>query len=128
MKRGHGNVLLVEDELELRNVNAEFLASLGYTVTCAGSGPEALEFVSTAAQIDLVITDVVMPKMSRREFADQLLRLRPNTRLLYVSGYADDVVLQNGISMQGMLYLQKPYSLKELARKVQALMSIPIRS
>jgi PAS domain S-box-containing protein len=128
MKRGHGNVLLVEDELELRNVNAEFLASLGYTVTCAGSGPEALEFVSTAAQIDLVITDVVMPKMSGREFADQLLKLRPNTRLLYVSGYADDVVLQNGISMQGMLYLQKPYSLKELARKVQALMSIPIRS
>jgi response regulator RpfG family c-di-GMP phosphodiesterase len=66
--------------------------------------------------------------MSGREFADQLLKLRPNTRLLYVSGYADDVVLQNGISMQGMLYLQKPYSLKELARKVQALMSIPIRS
>ena len=128
MKRGHGNVLLVEDELELRNVNAEFLTSLGYTVTCAGSGPEALEFVSTAGQIDLVITDVVMPKMSGREFADQLLQLRPNTRLLYVSGYADDVVLQNGISMQGMLYLQKPYSLKELARKVQALMSIPIRS
>ena len=128
MKRGQGSVLLVEDELELRNVNAEFLTSLGYTVTCASSGQEALALAATLAQIDLVITDVVMPKMSGREFADQLLQLRPNTKLLYVSGYADDVVLQNGISMQGMLFLQKPYSLKELARKVQALMSIPIRT
>ena len=128
MKRGQGNILLVEDELDLRNVSAEFLTSLGYTVTCAGSGPEALALISTAGQIDLVITDVVMPKMSGREFADQLVKLRPNTKLLYVSGYADDVVLQNGISMHGMLYLQKPYSLKDLARKVQALMSIPIRS
>jgi two-component system cell cycle sensor histidine kinase/response regulator CckA len=128
MKRGQGNILLVEDELELRNVNAEFLTSLGYTVTCASSGQEALALAATIAQIDLVITDVVMPRMSGREFADQLLQLRPNTKLLYVSGYADDVVLQNGISMQGMLFLQKPYSLKELARKVQALMSIPIRT
>ncbi|HEY2114767.1 MAG TPA: PAS domain S-box protein [Candidatus Angelobacter sp.] len=127
IKKGHGNILLVEDEPELRNVNAEFLSSLGYTVACAGGGPEALEMLHTAGNIDLVVTDVVMPKMSGREFAEQLLQLRPNTRLLYVSGYPDDVVLQNGISMHGMLYLQKPYSLKELAGKVQTLMAIPMR-
>ncbi|HET8888276.1 MAG TPA: PAS domain S-box protein [Candidatus Angelobacter sp.] len=128
IKRGQGNILLVEDELELRNVNAEFLSSLGYAVTSAGGGQEALELLQTAGNIDLVITDVVMPKMSGREFAEQLLKLRPNTRLLYVSGYPDDVVLQTGISMHGMLYLQKPYSLKELAGKVQTLMAIPMRS
>jgi CheY-like chemotaxis protein len=128
IKRGQGNILLVEDEAELRNVNAEFLRSLGYTLTCACSGPEALHLASQADQIDLVISDVVMPKMSGREFADQLLRMRPNTKLLYVSGYADDVVLQNGISMQGMMYLQKPYSLKQLASKVQTLISSPIRT
>jgi len=128
IKKGQGNILLVEDEPELRNVNAEFLSSLGYTVTCAGSGLEALEVLHTVGSIDLVITDVVMPKMSGREFAAQLLQLRPNTRLLYVSGYPDDVVLQSGISMHGMLYLQKPYSLKELAGKVQTLMAIPMRS
>jgi PAS domain S-box-containing protein len=128
IKRGQGNILLVEDELELRNVNAEFLSSLGYTVVCAGGGPEALELLNKAGSIDLVITDVVMPKMSGREFAEQLLQVRPNTRLLYVSGYPDDVVLQNGISMHGMLYLQKPYSLKELAGKVQTLMAIPMSS
>jgi PAS domain S-box-containing protein len=127
IKRGQGNILLVEDEPELRSVNAEFLSSLGYAVTCAGGGPEALEMLHTAGSIDLVITDVVMPKMSGREFAEQLLQLRPNTRLLYVSGYPDDVVLQKGISMHGMLYLQKPYSLKELAGKVQTLMAIPMR-
>ena len=127
IKRGQGNILLVEDEPELRNVNAEFLRSLGYTVTCAGGGLEALEMLHAAGSIDLVITDVVMPKMSGREFAQQLLQLRPNTRLLYVSGYPDDVVLQSGISMHGMIYLQKPYSLKELAGKVQTLMAIPMR-
>jgi PAS domain S-box-containing protein len=128
MKRGYGSILLVEDEVELRNVNAEFLTSLGYSVTCASCGPEGLDLLTTAGQIDLVITDVVMPKMSGREFADQFLQLRPNTRLLYVSGYTDDIVLKNGISKQGMFFLQKPYSLKELARKIQTLMAIPLRT
>ncbi|MGZ4876411.1 MAG: response regulator, partial [Candidatus Angelobacter sp.] len=102
--------------------------SLGYSVTCASCGPEALDLLVAAGQIDLVITDVVMPKMNGREFADHLLQLRPNTRLLYVSGYTDDVVLQNGISKQGMFFLQKPYSLKQLARKVQTLMATPLRT
>jgi two-component system, cell cycle sensor histidine kinase and response regulator CckA len=128
VKRGQGNILLVEDEADLRNVNAEFLRSLGYTLTCACSGAEALHLAAKADQIDLVISDVVMPKMSGREFADQLLRMRPNTKLLYVSGYADDVVLQNGISMQGRMYLQKPFSLKQLASKVQTLISSSLRT
>ena len=128
MRNGQGSILLVEDELDLRNVSAEFLSSLGYSVTCAGSGPEALDLLATADQIDLVITDVVMPKMSGREFANQLLQVRPNTRLLYVSGYTDDIVLQSGISREGMFLLQKPYSLKQLARKVQTLMATPLRT
>jgi PAS domain S-box-containing protein len=125
MKKGQGNILLVEDEADLRNVNAEFLISLGYKVFCAGSGPEALELAADDGQIDLVISDVVMPKMSGREFADRLLEIRPSTKLLYVSGYADDVVLQTGVPMQGMVFLQKPYSLRQLAVKVQSLLSVP---
>jgi PAS domain S-box-containing protein len=128
MKRGQGNILLVEDELELRNVNAEFLNSLGYTVTCAGSGQEALSLAAEAGEIDLVITDVVMPRMSGPEFAEQLQQIRPNVKLLYVSGYADDVVLQSGVSVHGLVYLQKPYSLKQLARAVQTLMAAPLRT
>jgi len=73
VRSGRGSILLVEDEAELLNVNAEFLTSLGYSVTCASSGPAALDLLAAAGQIDLVITDVVMPKMSGREFANQLL-------------------------------------------------------
>jgi two-component system, cell cycle sensor histidine kinase and response regulator CckA len=65
---------------------------------------------------------VVMPRMSGREFADQLLRVRPATQLLFVSGYADDIVLQTGIPMRGTPFLQKPYSLKQLGRKVNELL------
>jgi len=121
-KKGHGRILLVEDEPELRNVNAEYLTSLGYSVTCAGSGPEALELAAQNRAFDLVISDVIMPKMNGREFADRLLQLRPNTKLLYVSGYADAVVLDSGVPMQGMTFLQKPYSLRQLAGKVQSLL------
>jgi len=128
MRNGHGSILLVEDELDLRNMSAEFLTSLGYSVTCACSGPEALDLLASADQLDLVITDVVMPRMNGREFANQLLQVRPNTKLLYVSGYTDDIVLHNGISGDSMFLLQKPYSLKQLARKVQALMATPIRT
>lgn len=128
IRKGQGHILLVEDEIDLRNMNAEFLTSLGYSVTCAASGPEALELAAAAGQIDLVITDVVMPRMSGAELAERLLQLRPNIKLLYVSGYADDVILHNGVSMQGKLYLQKPYSLRQLAAKVQSLLSISPRT
>ncbi len=127
MKKGQGHILLVEDEAELRNVNAEFLTSLGYKVLCAGSGAEALEIAAREHQIDLVISDVVMPKMSGREFADRLLQLRPQTRLLYVSGYAADVVLHSGIPTQGIAFLQKPFTLRQLAGTVQSLLSVSPR-
>ena len=127
LARGTGDILLVEDETELRNANAEFLMLLGYTVLCAGSGPEALQFASQKDNIDLVISDVVMPKMNGREFADRLLQVRPNTKLLFISGYADDVVLQAGISTSGVPFLQKPFSLRQLGSKVHEIMSAEMR-
>jgi len=124
VKKGAGHILLVEDEAELRSANAEFLTSIGYSVICASSGPEALKLAREAGPIDLVISDVVMPKMNGREFADCLLRARPNTKLLFVSGYADDVVLHTGLSTQAMPFLQKPFSLKQLGTKVSELLSV----
>lgn len=122
LRRGKGNILLVEDEIALRDANAEFLASIGYSVMCAGSGPEALNLAQQTARIDLVVSDVVMPKMNGREFADRLLQMRPHTKMLFVSGYADDVLLQTGFRMNNsMQFLQKPYSLKQLGSKVQEL-------
>ncbi|HLJ29540.1 MAG TPA: PAS domain S-box protein [Candidatus Angelobacter sp.] len=124
--RGSGHLLLVEDEDELRNTNAEYLSAIGYSVTCAGSGPEALELLDRAEPIDLVISDVVMPKMSGREFVNRLLKVRPETKLLFVSGYADDVVLKTGIPRLGTPFLQKPYSLRELAAKIHQILTADV--
>jgi CheY-like chemotaxis protein len=126
LAQGSGHILMVEDESELLDANAEFLRSIGYSVSCAGSGPEALELIAEIPRLDLVISDVVMPRMNGREFADRLLEMRPNTKVLFVSGYADDVVLLTGISTLGTPYLQKPFSLKQLGYKVQELMAVPV--
>ncbi len=124
IRKGVGNILLVEDEAELRNVSAEFLTAIGYSVICASSGPEALKLAREAGRIDLVISDVVMPKMNGREFADCLLRARPQIKLLFVSGYADDVVLHAGLPVEATPFLQKPFSLRQLGAKVQELLSV----
>lgn len=119
---GSGHILLVEDETELRHANAEFLSSIGFSVTCAANGVEALQLLGDCGHIDLVISDVVMPKMNGREFANHLLKARPNTKLLFVSGHADDVVLKTGISRSGTPFLQKPYTLKQLSAKVHEML------
>ena len=121
--RGAGQILLVEDEPELLSTNAEFLISLGYSVSCAGDGHEGLELARRMPQIDLAISDVVMPRMNGREFMDKLLLIHPGTKILFVSGYADDVVLRAGISRLGTPFLHKPFSLKELGRIVRNLIT-----
>src|SRR5260370_21407900 len=73
--------------------------------------------------MDLVISDVVMPKMNGREFAESLMQVRPAIQLLFVSGYADDVVLHTGLSTEATPFLQKPFSLVQLGAKVRELMS-----
>lgn len=123
--KGAGTILIVEDEPELRNSNAEFLTSLGYSVLCAGNGAEGLHIARQAADINLVISDVVMPKMNGREFTERLLEFRPDTKVLYVSGYADDVVLSTGISFDGTPFLQKPFSLRQLGSMVNELLTVP---
>jgi PAS domain S-box-containing protein len=119
---GNGHILLVEDETELRRSNAEFLRSIGYSVSCAANGVEALQLLDRSGRIDMVISDVVMPKMSGREFVNQLLKVCPDTKVLFISGHADDVVLQTGISRSGTPFLQKPYTLKQLSAKVHEIL------
>jgi two-component system cell cycle sensor histidine kinase/response regulator CckA len=124
LNQAGGQILLVEDEMELLDSNAEFLRSIGYSVRCASSGPEALELIAEIPQLDLVISDVVMPNMNGRQFADLLLAARPNTKVLFVSGYPDEVVLQTGIPTRSTPYLQKPFSLKQLGFKVRELLAV----
>jgi two-component system, cell cycle sensor histidine kinase and response regulator CckA len=120
---GTETVLLVEDEEPLRRAAAEFLSLRGYTVLEAGNGVDALLAARNhASTIHAAVTDVVMPQMSGGELAKELARLRPETRVLYVSGYAGQTVLNHSVADAQNNFLQKPFTLKQLAAKVRAVL------
>jgi PAS domain S-box-containing protein len=120
---GSATILLVEDEKEVRAVLHRGLIRDGYTVLEASGGAQALK-VSAAyeGQIDLLLTDVVMAGMSGRDLADRLVLIRPGLKVLYVSGYNEDTVLQRGVVIGQIEFLAKPFSLAVLSRKVRQLL------
>ncbi len=124
---GTETILLVEDEDQVRAVAGSILRSAGYQVLAARSAAEALLLVeSHAGRIDLLLTDVVMPKMTGRQLAERVLAIRPGIRVLFMSGYTDDVMLQHGIPDSGIWLLPKPLTPSALTRRVrQAIDSNP---
>ncbi|MBC8028876.1 MAG: PAS domain S-box protein [Pyrinomonadaceae bacterium] len=124
--RGHGTVLLVEDEELVRNLAGEILQANGYDVLTAANGVEALRVsAGYEGNIDLLITDVVMPQMGGRELAERLAELRPKTKVLYMSGYTDDAIVRHGILDDRMSFIQKPFSLDLFALKVRQILDPP---
>ena len=120
---GDATVLLVEDEHALRRLTSRVLTRSGYHVLCAASGNHALEVAAQyRGTIDLLLTDVVMPGMSGRELAEQLLPLRPGMRLLYASGYTEDAIILHGVSSLETAFLEKPFTPDALLRKVRAVL------
>ena len=118
--RGREVVLVVEDEGSVRSIVRTTLERAGYTVLDAEGAGEALRLASEhAGRIDLLLTDVVMPGTNGRELADLVLRRRPQTRVLFVSGYTDDAVLRHDVLDAGVEFLQKPFTPAALARKVR---------
>jgi PAS domain S-box-containing protein len=117
--RGSETLLIVEDEEALREAICGFLHSLGYTVLAASSGEQALSVANQEGRIDLLITDVVMPKMNGRELSETLKCSRPDLKTIYMSGYTDDWVLRNGIQVMKATLLQKPFSFSTLACNVR---------
>jgi len=118
----HGNetVLLVEDEESVRQLVRETLESRGYKVIEAENGEEALKISTTYTEpIHLLITDVVMPGISGRELAKQLSETHPQTRVLFLSGYTEDAIVHQGGFEPGTAFLQKPFTLQNLSRKVR---------
>jgi two-component system, cell cycle sensor histidine kinase and response regulator CckA len=114
---------LVEDEYALRRAVAEFLSLRGYTVLEARDGLDALSITKNhGSTIDLAVTDVVMPRMSGGELASELLRLRPETRVLFLSGYAGQTILDHKVGNLEHNFLQKPFTLKQLAGKVRTVL------
>ncbi len=119
--RGSETVLLVEDELAVRRATAEFLGMQGYSVLQAKDGVDALAVAKAhRSPIHLVVTDVVMPNMSGGQLAKELAQLRPDAKLLFVSGYAGKTVLDHKVVDLETNFLQKPYTLKQLSLKIRA--------
>jgi CheY-like chemotaxis protein len=122
---GLETVLLVEDEEALRGLGKEMLEPYGYTVLLAADGAAALELVRNLdIPIELLITDILMPRIGGIELAKRLSTLRPEMKVLYTSGYND-----SGGSLErldGARYLQKPYAMEELARTVREMLDVPV--
>jgi two-component system cell cycle sensor histidine kinase/response regulator CckA len=118
--RGHGTILLVEDETFLREVTCEILESAGYRVLKARNAAEATSvFRQYNAIVNLLLTDVVLPGQNGRDLANDLRTIRPKLRTIFTSGYPENAVTKQGIQADGMFYLPKPFSLQSLTRKVR---------
>jgi len=117
---GTETILLVEDEESVRELVRDTLAAKGYQVIDADNGESGLAAaVAHNGKIELVITDVVMPGMGGRELVKQLTQSRPATKVLYLSGYTEDAIVSDGSIEKGTAFLQKPFTLQNLSRKVR---------
>ncbi len=118
--RGDETVLVVEDQSEVRRLVSSALGSFGYRVLEAGSGAEALALAERhAGPIHLLLADVIMPGMSGKEVAQRLAAARPDTKVLFMSGYAEDVIAHHGALEPGVAYIAKPFTPEALAAKVR---------
>ena len=112
-------VLIVEDERAILRLGKTMLARLGYTVLAANTPSEAVRLAEEYdGEIDLLITDVIMPDMNGRELAEKLLSLYPNTKRLFMSGYTASAIAHHGVLDEDAEFLQKPFTMKDLAAKV----------
>ncbi len=112
------------DQVEVRTLALAGLAVFGYSVHGASTGKEALSFCHEfTGEIDLVVTDVVMPDMNGREVARQINLLRPKSRILFMSGYTADVIAHRGVLDADVEYLPKPFTPDSLARKIRELLA-----
>jgi CheY-like chemotaxis protein len=117
---GNETILLVEDEEMLRELSADILAMYGYNVIAAATGTEALELSGKEnSTVDLLLTDVVMPGMSGKRLADELRSFIPGIKVLFMSGYADEIIAEHGILDEESSLINKPFTPEGLARKVR---------
>ncbi len=124
MPRGSETVLLVEDETAVRELGQRILKSCGYTVLVAHDGHEALRIAGAqAGQIDILVSDVVMPHLGGKQLAERIALLRPSCKVLFLSGYTADAVLRHGVGEAEFDFLQKPFTATLLAQKVREVLN-----
>jgi PAS domain S-box-containing protein len=120
---GKGEIILVvEDEERVRNYSTEALRELGYTVVSAAGGAEALGLIDAGQYVDLLFTDVVMPGMNGRQLAEKASAKLPKLKVLFTTGYTRNAVVHNGVLDPGTSFVQKPFSVDQLAAKVRTVL------
>jgi CheY-like chemotaxis protein len=127
LPRGSETILVAEDEEGVGKIIRQTLQTCGYEALLATNGREAIRLVQEypAQSIQLLITDVVMPGMSGRELRDHLLTLRPEMKVIFMSGYTDDAVIHHGVLRKEMHFIQKPFPMNALAQKVREILDGP---
>ena len=119
-------VLVVDDDASVLRVTAKVLRRVGYNVLEAGSGDDALLTVDEAeGRIDLLLTDVVMPRMNGRELSEALLARYPDVRVLFMSGYTEDEVILQGVRVAEVNFINKPFSVESLRERVKQVLEDP---
>ncbi|MGA8341710.1 MAG: ATP-binding protein [Candidatus Sulfotelmatobacter sp.] len=128
-ERALETILLVEDESSLRNLSRQYLENQGYTVLEAAEGAAAIQICdSHPGPIHLLLTDLIMPGINGRELAHRVCAMRPETKVLYMSGYTENAIAHNAILEEGIALLQKPFSLSTLRIKVSEMLSSASRA
>ena len=119
-------ILLVEDDESVRDITAEILREIGYTILIAQTPQNALEMCGLGREpIDLLLSDVIMPEMNGRELSQRVTELRPEIKVLFMSGYTADIINQKGILAEGLHFIQKPFDRIALHHKIQGILSGP---
>ncbi len=123
MLKGKEKILLVEDEEKVRELMCELLRSNGYDVITANNGQEGLNiFEHNQDSIDLVITDVIMPKMDGKEMADRMRQQRPNLNMVYISGYTEDTISRHGMLDSNAELIKKPFDPDQFVKKIREIL------
>jgi signal transduction histidine kinase len=125
--RGTETLLLIEDEISVRKLTATILRSCGYVVHEASDGLEGWQLISSdqSPKFDLIISDVIMPRMGGRELVENIRLKLPEMKILFISGYTDDALADRGALGPGIAFQEKPFSPKQLARRVRAVLDEP---
>lgn len=123
---GGEKILLVEDNGELREATGGILAAYGYRVTSVDSGEAALEAIDRGADVDLVVSDVVMPGLSGKDVLDRIRERRSDLPVLFISGYTDNVIFRHGLLAGELDFLEKPFAAARLTAKVREILDRPV--
>ena len=121
MPTGVESILVLEDDISVRHISVRVLRSLGYDVIEAANGDDAQQLIGKRAdkKIDLLLTDMVMPQMSGRRFADWLRKTSPQTKVVFISGYLEESLHPGDRRDQEMFFLPKPFDPEQLATKIR---------